>query len=667
VTSTNYSQEAPGRWVNIIARFPANSGVAPLTAPNSAWLWRLHALYVVLVNFFRTPLSNLTRTQKMELERQLLEKLARRAAYWVGTLFVASILVITLGVVPAPNLVHRIPITGWAFSSTIWAVGLWSLLLFYTYLLRRIISLPSDATLKSVQTTHLIWCVWISVVACWWLVGALTLESPPIVPLNPPRFIFGEMTFVFLTLIGNVLTVVILAPSRVATFSALTIGYLAPFWLFVMPDIPHPVVASTWISGQLLLDLVIAWLVGTDQRRIYARGVHAEAERSRANNFVAAISHDLRQPLTTLALKIRSLKERATTPEMLADIQALQQQTSAIETMVSGTLDLSRLEAGTWTVQPREVALHYVVQNVVSDLQTDALAKNVRLEVRSLPYIVLTDPIALERILRNLVGNALRYTPGSEADRPGSVVVECELRDNMMCVSVIDNGIGIPTNKLEDIFKEYVQVANPERDRSKGLGLGLSIVKGLSDLLGHKLAVESTIGEGSRFSLMLPVVGRIPLELLGHAQNEGDTPDLTGLVIVFVEDERGPREALSERLVELGCLVVDGESAAEVIGKLRDQGVPYGPHFVLADYRLRDGRTGIGAIREIREKTGLLSLPGAIWTAETKPSVFQEVAAEGLPMFAKPPDERALLDLLARHRPLVSSAMVSSHPLQQVS
>lgn len=159
------------------------------------------------------------------------------------------------------------------------------------------------------------------------------------------------------------------------------------------------------------------------------------------------------------------------------------------------------------------MALQHLTQKVVDDLQPGVTAAGLQLEHASLPYLIRTDPLALERILRNLLGNAIRYTPSRTTDgQPGKILLVCKVRDGLICISVVDNGIGIPKSRLADVFAEYVQLANPERDRNKGLGLGLSIVRGLSALLGHALELDSTEGQGSRFSILVPIAARIPPE-----------------------------------------------------------------------------------------------------------------------------------------------------------
>jgi two-component system, sensor histidine kinase len=375
-----------------------------------------------------------------------------------------------------------------------------------------------------------------------------------------------------------------------------------------------------------------------------------EGERGRKSDFIAAISHDLRQPLTTIALKLRTIAARIDQPDLSLDIKLLQQQCQTIEHMIEGTLNLSRIEAGTWVVEVRDVALPHVLEKVVGDFKAEAESKNILLELRALPYVVKTDPVALDRVLRNLLGNAIRYTPDVTGAGPrGRVIVECTIRNDSMCIGVIDNGIGIPPHRLTDVFQQYVQLSNPERDHRKGLGLGLSIVKGLVKILNHELEVQSEVGRGSRFVVIVPIAAKIPEELLPGGAKIEDKVDLTGTVVALIEDDEGAREALRDRLVEWGCDVVAGESADDVVRELKEHAMMGNVHFIISDYRLRDGNTGISAIEAIRSAANS-QIPAAVWTAETTREALLRIYGSGLTTLSKPPDELKLLALLAAHR-----------------
>jgi two-component system, sensor histidine kinase len=283
------------------------------------------------------------------------------------------------------------------------------------------------------------------------------------------------------------------------------------------------------------------------------------------------------------------------------------------------------------------------------DMLPLARSKGLTLSLHSRPYLVRTDQHALDRIVRNMVLNAVRYTPSAQAGKKGHILVSCQRRGELVRICVWDNGIGIPKDRQQDIFKSYVQVDNPERDREKGFGLGLSIVKGLADLLDHKLDVDSTPRRGSRFSVTVPFAGRVPRELLEVQTGENDASDLTDMVVVIIEDNSDLRIEISMRLIEHGCYVVAGESSCDVIEQLRAEALTNGPHFILSDYRLKSG-DGLAAIAEVRAATHA-SLPAILWSGDTSSAVLRKVAASGLRLLSKPVSEEALLVVLARHKP----------------
>ncbi|RZF23362.1 response regulator, partial [Paraburkholderia sp. UYCP14C] len=203
-----------------------------------------------------------------------------------------------------------------------------------------------------------------------------------------------------------------------------------------------------------------------------------------------------------------------------------------------------------------------------------------------------------------------------------------------------------------DIFKSYVQVDNPERDREKGFGLGLSIVQGLANLLGHKLDMNSTPGRGSRFSVSVPFAGRIAPELLEVQTVESGDLDLTSMVVAIIEDNNDLRIEISMRLIEHGCYVVAGESSSDVIEQLRIEALAGGPHFILSDYRLKteDGVAAIAAVRAVTDA----SIPAILWSGDTSSAVLKKVAASGMKLLSKPVSEHTLLTLLAKHKPKIS-------------
>jgi two-component system, sensor histidine kinase len=241
--------------------------------------------------------------------------------------------------------------------------------------------------------------------------------------------------------------------------------------------------------------------------------------------------------------------------------------------------------------------------------------------------VVRTDKALLERILRNLVTNAIRYT------EQGTITVSCQPSHSGVRIEVGDTGIGIPPEYLGEIFDEYVQLNNPERDRGKGLGLGLAIVDRIARLLGHRLRVHSVPGEGSVFSVEVPAgdpdaVEPMPVEGFAVAGRE-----LSGLIVLVIDDEASVREAMQVLLGGWGCDVIAASSMESAIEQLDGRAIV--PDVVLADYRLRERRTGVEAIRAVEAHVGR-QVPALLITGDIGIDRLRDVDTSGYGVLHKP-------------------------------
>jgi CheY-like chemotaxis protein len=238
---------------------------------------------------------------------------------------------------------------------------------------------------------------------------------------------------------------------------------------------------------------------------------------------------------------------------------------------------------------------------------------------------VHSDPALLERILRNLISNAIRYT----AD--GVVQVACVPVEQELRIDVLDTGIGIPLEQQREIFKEFYQLDNPERDRNKGLGLGLAIVDRLSVLLEHPVEVQSTPGKGSRFSVWVPrgdperVIAAVPPPVVSRP--------LAGLRVIVVDDEIAAREGMATVLEGWGCVVTLAGSEDEAAATAWASGTV--PDAIIADYRLRDARTGVQAIERLQREFSR-RIPALIVTGDTAAERLLEAKASGHQLVHKP-------------------------------
>ena len=609
---------------------------------------------VEFVNYFLGPDTALSSEEHLLVKRELLESLSRRAVYWVALLLFGSSLVFVFG-----TWIKTLDI--YFLFRTVWICGLWGMTTpMAIYLLKKTMALPKHAGVNAVEQMHWAWTTLVTLTSLWWAAGSFGLFAPQFHgPLPILYWILGRYSFLEMTMMSHVFTLLLLAPSLRATLGSLVLGTIPlGFSMGTILFIHRPAMLN-WFAAQLIGYCFIAWFFSYNLKRAYVKEIilaearaQAEAATAEKNQFIAAISHDLRQPLTTLVLKLNSIRRSVESINLAEDLSIAQRQVDAMESMINGTLDICRLESGTWNVEIQEVVLASLLHDIVVDMQPLVRARGLKLRLHSRPYLIHTDRHALDRIVRNMVINAIRYTPSEQRGKKGHILVSCQRRGNLVKISVLDNGIGIPEGRQADIFKSYVQVGNPERDREKGFGLGLSIAQGLANLVGHKLDVDSTPGRGSRFSVTVPFVGLTPPESLEVQTVEHDDPDLTNMVVAIIEDNSDLRIEISMRLIEHGCYVVAGDSSCDVIEQLRTEALASGPHFILSDYRL-EHEDGIAAIAAVRTATGA-SIPAMLWSGDTSSAVLKKVAASGMKLLSKPVSEHTLLSTLARHKPKTS-------------
>ncbi len=366
--------------------------------------------------------------------------------------------------------------------------------------------------------------------------------------------------------------------------------------------------------------------------------------KNRNSRFLASASHDLRQPLQTIELLNGTLRRLVTDRDA---VEVLLQQDQAIDAMsrlLNALLDISKLESGAINSEP----MHFTVRALLDEMRMEfagvAADKGLRLEIDMSEAAVYSDPALVEQILRNLVSNAVKYT------HEGWVRVRCQQEGELVRISVIDTGIGIPAEQLPHIYDAFYQVGVAANSTREGYGLGLSIVKRLVDLLSVPLHVRSEVGQGSAFSLLLPAsVGHQAAEhrrfgaatALGPRQS-GDTR------VLLVEDNASVRRAMGRLLGLEGYRVTPVASAAEALQHLRDGN---GIDLVICDYHLSGGETGDQVIAALRKILGP-SLPALLTSGDTSSAVKQLPNDPYLKFTSKPIKAEELLaslrSLLAR-------------------
>lgn len=365
----------------------------------------------------------------------------------------------------------------------------------------------------------------------------------------------------------------------------------------------------------------------------------ADAASVAKTRFLAAASHDLRQPLHALSLQSSALLLDPFADDAPAIAASIAESVEDVSTLLDSLLDISKLDAGTLVADMRSIHLSRLLDSLARSFAPWITSKGLRFHTDiAAGQVAVTDPLLLERVLRNLVDNAIKFT------RVGTVGLSLVVRAETFEVSVRDTGIGIPPALQSKVFEEFYQVGRHAHGRTRGLGLGLSIVSRLAQLLGMAVELKSTPGEGTTISLSIPRVNADAL-LVAAAPAASVSCDFAGLRVLILDDEPSICAAMATLLRRLGCDV----ASAATIADARAQARTFYPRIVLADYRLGDDSNGIDAISQLRfDDPGLLAL---LVSGDTAPDRLREASASGLELLHKPVSldqlKRALSALVA--------------------
>jgi PAS domain S-box-containing protein len=374
----------------------------------------------------------------------------------------------------------------------------------------------------------------------------------------------------------------------------------------------------------------------TERKRMEQEINAARQEAERANKansaFLAAASHDLRQPVQALSLLNGALRRTVKDERALEMIKSQDHSLTAMTNLLNSLLDISRLDAGAVTPELEDFPMQRLVDRLSAEFARQARHKGLDFSSSPCEAIVRSDPNLLSEIVQNLVSNAIRYTD------KGKVELTCVRREDRCHIEVSDTGIGISEDQQEAIFKEFHQV-KPKGGSKEGFGLGLAIVKRLGDLLGHEIAVQSDIGKGSTFSVSMPLVDSPSDhdEEDEHAQHPAQ--DGSGL-IVLIEDDVNIANAWGMLLEAEGYRVAAAASATEaqaVINHLDEA-----PVLIISDFHLLDGSTGIETVADIREHYGL-NIPAFIVTGDTSKVVKEAQTVDNCTLLNKPVNTGRLL------------------------
>lgn len=369
----------------------------------------------------------------------------------------------------------------------------------------------------------------------------------------------------------------------------------------------------------------------------------AEAEKANVEKsvFLASASHDLRQPLHALDLQLDILGNAMQEQSLQVMLANAKQSSKALGGLLNALLDVSKLDAGVVEVNSQIVDLHHVLREITDEWQPQFLKFGRELRLKTVSVVVESDLILLKRILRNLISNALSHTEGN-------VLLGMRRRGQCIRIEIWDQGEGLKEAELEKIFSEFYQLKNSERDRNKGLGLGLAIVRRLAGLLQHPISVKSREGKGSCFSLELPLLSGSLLAgatSLSMQDERNNSYDVSGLFVLVVEDELPIRESMLQLLRSWECEVLVAATGQDAVQELRECNYP-APDVIIVDYRLREGETGLqvaGEVHALFEK----SIPTIVVTGDTSLDLHGKYPGLGYKLLHKPLEAARLKEVLA--------------------
>lgn len=368
--------------------------------------------------------------------------------------------------------------------------------------------------------------------------------------------------------------------------------------------------------------------------RLAAQNVDLEAARVEAEQanraktqFFAAASHDLRQPLHAMGLFASALAEKIRYPEVASIVASINASVHALESLFNELLDISKLDSGAIKPKLSGFAIQDVLSRLRAEFTAEAASKNIALQVSEAPHVIHSDAVLLERIVRNLLSNAIRYT------QTGSVSLELSRHGEQLHVAVRDTGIGIPAEHQQRIFEEFFQVGNPGRTSKKGLGLGLSIVQRMSELLGYKMHVESVAGQGSVFSFEVPIGKMQTLAAVKINRVAPSRTDLSGKFIVVIDDEDAIVDGMKALLTGWGATVFGSTTGDDVVAAVHESGQL--PDLLIVDYRLGNSENGIEVAQRLRQELDP-EIPAILVTGSTTGDLSDQARANRFEFLLKP-------------------------------
>lgn len=357
-----------------------------------------------------------------------------------------------------------------------------------------------------------------------------------------------------------------------------------------------------------------------------------EANESKSR-FLASASHDLRQPLQALGFYIVMLSDFLREPSKKALFDKTLKAYRALEDLLNQLLNISKLNANLVDIVHTDFSIKQLFDKLRNDYELRAMDRGLSIEFSTGDYFAYSDVVSVERILRNLLENSLRYT------KEGFIKASCHKEGGKIVLRVVDSGIGIDKTHLSRIFDEFYQVKNPERDRSKGFGLGLYAVQRLAELLDTSIKVQSELAKGSVFSIALSE-GKA-FEALKQRQTEFPIQDsvLTDKIILLVDDDEVVLDSISRLFLSWGCQVLTADTYSDGLKMITQEEII--PELLVVDYRLPNHQTGVQLVKHIR-KLANESIPAIVLTGDTGEESLAEINQSGLTFMHKPADPAKL-------------------------
>jgi two-component system, chemotaxis family, CheB/CheR fusion protein len=416
---------------------------------------------------------------------------------------------------------------------------------------------------------------------------------------------------------------------------------------------------GVWFSRRILpyrahdgaVEGVVITFTDITERKRTASALEEAKQRAELANvaksrFLAAASHDLRQPLQTLALLQGLLAKMVEGQGAQKLVMRLDQTLGSISGMLNTLLDLNQIEAGTVRTEMVDFPIADLLERLTDEFAFHAQSQGLDLRVVRCSVSIHSDPHLLEQMIRNLLSNALKYT------EHGKVLLGCRRRGGLLAIEVCDTGVGIPHDELRAIFEEYHQIDNAARERSRGLGLGLSIVQRLGKMLGHPVHVRSLPGKGSVFTIDVKLTSGETAAELKQGQHGPESAvvvtDRGAGSILVVEDDPEVRELLDLLLKQEGHHVAaspDGKAALALVarGAMR-------PDLVIADYNLPNGMDGLEVVAKLREQFHS-PIPVIVLTGDISTGTLRRITIENCVQLNKPMKPKELMQVIERLLP----------------